>query len=140
MNVNSQRVRNYMTTDVHTIGPHEEIMRAVYLLVSEDISGLPVVNAEGALVGILTERDCIVVSLQAGYFDELGGTVEQYMSSPVTTVTPEMPLMDLAELFAQSAFRRCPVIEAGVLVGIICRRDVLRALSGGSWFKRDKMC
>ena len=127
-----------MTTDLHTIGSHEEIMRAVHLLVSEDISGLPVVDAAGALVGILTERDCIEVSLQAGYFDELGGKVEQYMSAPVTTVTPDTPLMDLAELFVRSAFRRCPVVEAGTLVGIVCRRDVLRALSGGAWFKRDR--
>lgn len=131
----AQRVRDYMSTEVVCIGPDAEIMRAVHLLVSRDISGLPVVDRNETLVGILTERDCIDVALQAGYFDELGGTVEQYMSSPVTTVTPDTPLMDLAQQFARSPFRRCPVIERGVLVGIICRRDVLRALAGGVWFK-----
>lgn len=130
----ANRVRDFMSPNVISIEPEAEIMRAVHLLVSKDISGLPVVNDQGTLVGILTERDCIKVALQAGYFDELGGQVAQFMSTPVTTVDPDTPLMDLAELFAQSAFRRCPVIDNGRLVGLICRRDILRALSSGAWF------
>jgi CBS domain-containing protein len=86
------------------------------------------------LLGILTERDCIEVALHAGYFDEMGGSVEQYMTTPVESVNPDSTLMDLAELFAHSPFRRCPVVEEGKLVGLICRRDILRALSDGAWF------
>ena len=129
-----ERVRDFMTKDPLSITPDTEIMRAVHLLVSKDISGLPVVDDQGMLVGILTERDCIEVALQAGYFDELGGRVEQYMTTPVETVEPDSSLMDLAELFARSPFRRCPVIEEGKLVGLICRRDILHALTIGAWF------
>ena len=134
MNEKALRVRDFMTTDPLSITPETEIMRAVHLIVSEDISGLPVVDERGMLVGILTERDCIEVALQAGYFDELGGRVEKYMTSPVETAEPDSSLMDLAELFARSPFRRCPVIEEGKLVGLICRRDILSALSSGAWF------
>ena len=130
----AERVRDFMKTNPLSISPETEIMRAVHLLVAEDISGLPVTDAQGRLVGILTERDCIAVALQAGYFDELGGRVEQYMTTPVETVEPDSSLMDLAELFARAPFRRCPVVEEGRLVGLICRRDILRALTSGAWF------
>jgi CBS domain-containing protein len=135
MNEKALRVRDFMTTAPMSITPDTEIMRAVHLLVSEDISGLPVVDGQGMLVGILTERDCIEVALQAGYFDELGGRVERYMTTPVETAEPDSALMDLAELFVRSPFRRCPVVEEGKLVGLICRRDILRALTSGAWFR-----
>ena len=128
------RVRDFMTADPLCITPDTEIMRAVHLLVTEDISGLPVIDANGMLAGILTERDCIKVALQAGYHDELGAQVEDCMTRNVETATPDGSLMDLAELFARSPFRRCPVVEDGRLVGLICRRDILRALAGGAWF------
>ena len=136
MNEKALRVRDFMTTNPVCISPGTEIMRAIHLLVAEDISGLPVTDAQGRLVGILTERDCIAVALQAGYFDELGGCVEQYMTTPVETVEPDSSLMDLAELFARAPFRRCPVVEEGRLVGLICRRDILRALTSGAWFSK----
>ena len=131
----AERVRDFMTKNPLSISPETEIMRAVHLLVAEDISGLPVTDAQVRLVGILTERDCIAVALQAGYFDELGGCVEQYMTTSVETVEPDSSLMDLAELFARAPFRRCPVVEEGRLVGLICRRDILRALTSGAWFR-----
>jgi CBS domain-containing protein len=134
MTTQAKRVRDIMTTDLLSVTPETEIMRAVHLLVTEDVSGLPVIDQQGMLLGILTERDCIEVALHAGYFDEMGGSVEQYMTTPVESVNPDSTLMDLAELFAHSPFRRCPVVEEGKLVGLICRRDILRALSDGAWF------
>ena len=129
------RVREYMTTELVTITPDTEIMRAVYLLVERDISGVPVVDEGGTLVGILTERDCIATAINAGYFDEAGGSVRDFMSSPVETVEADDSLMDIAERLSKSTYRRFPVIEDGRLVGLISRRDVLEALKQGSWFK-----
>jgi len=129
-----QRVADFMTTGVVSVAPDTEIMRAVHLMVSNDVSGIPVVDGRGELLGILTERDCIKVAVQAGYHDELGGRVSQYMTRDVLTVSPEDSLMDLAEIFATRPFRRCPVLEAGRLVGMISRRDILRAMTRSSWF------
>lgn len=134
MSIEPLRVRDFMVTNVLTVGPDMEIMRAIHLLVEQDISGIPVVDGQSRVIGILTERDCIRTALQAGYFDEAGGLVADYMSTPVHTVSPDDSLMDLAELFATSPFRRCPVVEDGRLIGLICRRDVLRALKGSAWF------
>lgn len=131
------RVREHMTTDLVTITPDTEIMRAVYLLVEHDISGLPVVDEGGSLVGMLTERDCIETAIQAGYFDEAGGRVRDFMSSPVETAGADDSLMDIAERLSKSTHRRFPVVEDGRLIGLISRRDVLEALRRGSWFRPE---
>ena len=134
MNVETLRVKNYMTSSPLTVAPDMEVMRVIRLLVDEDISGLPVVDSSGILVGFVTERDCIQVALQVGYFDEVGGSVADYMMTDLTTVSPDDSLMDLGELFATSPLRRCPVVENNYLVGLICRRDVLKALTESAWF------
>jgi CBS domain-containing protein len=132
----ANRIRDHMATELVTVTPDTEIMRAVHLLVQHDISGMPVIEVNGRLVGILTERNCIDVALQAGYFDESGGRVADYMSSPVETVGPDDSLMDVADRFRQSSFRRFPVVEDGRLIGLISRRDVLTALRSGAWFSK----
>ena len=134
MTVESKRVRDYMTPLPLGVPPDTEIMRVINLFVEHDVSGMPVVDADGALVGFVTERDCISVALQSGYFDEVGGAVAEVMSRDIHTVHPDDSLMDVAELFESSPFRRCPVVEDGKLVGLIARRDVLRALVQGAWF------
>lgn len=102
----------------------------VHILIENDISGLVILDANGSTVGIVTERDCIATVMHSGYFDELGGPVSEYMSTPVETAAPDDSLVDVAERFVNSAFRRFPVLEDGRLAGIIARRDVLRALVG----------
>lgn len=128
------RVRDLMTTRVLTVEPDMEIMHAIHLLVKKDISGAPVIDRDRNLVGMLTERDCIEIALHAGYFDEIGGQVRRYMAAPVEAVSPDTLLMDIAERFAREPMRRYPVVEDGKLVGMVFRRDVLRALTEGSWF------
>ncbi|MEZ5558287.1 MAG: CBS domain-containing protein [Pseudomonadales bacterium] len=130
------RVRDFMKRDVLTVRSDTDIMRAVRLFIEHDVSGLPVLDPAGELVGMLTERDCIRTALQAGYHDEEAGTVERYMSSPVRSMLPDDGLLDVAEFFAESTMHRCPVVEDGHLVGLISRRDVLRALTEGAWFAR----
>jgi CBS domain-containing protein len=68
------------------------------------------------------------VALNAGYFSDRGGPVADFMSTHVDTVDADMSIIDLAQKFLDSDFRRFPVIEDNRLVGQISRRDVLRAL------------
>jgi CBS domain-containing protein len=77
---------------------------------------------------MLSELDCLKVALQAGYHGEYGGPVRDYMSSDVKTVNAEMSIVDLAQRFQDTRFRRFPVTDKNRLVGQISRRDVLRAL------------
>jgi len=129
------RASDVMTRELITFTPEMEIMHAVSALVDNDISGAPVVDGAGQLVGILTERDCLTTAVHSGYFDEPGGRVAEYMSSPVETVEPHESLVDIADRFLASPHRRYPVVEEGRLIGLISRRDVLKALKGGSWFR-----
>jgi CBS domain-containing protein len=133
-NIAVLRVQDYMTRQPFTVRPGDEIMHVVYELAQRDISGVVVVDDDGAVVGILTERDCMRMAVAAGYHDQLGGTVAEFMTTAVHTVAPHDSILDLAELFGRSPFRRCPVVDDGRLVGLICRRDVLRALAEGAWF------
>ncbi|HEY5667264.1 MAG TPA: CBS domain-containing protein [Gammaproteobacteria bacterium] len=133
MNV-SLRVRDYMVSDPITIRPKTEVMSVARMLVENNISGAIVVDGDRRVVGILTERDFIEVALNAGYFDERGGSVAEFMTQDVETVGPDDSLVDVAARFVSSPFRRYPVVEDGRLIGIIARRDVLRALRSDTWF------
>jgi CBS domain-containing protein len=132
------RVRDFMTTELVTVPPQTEITQVVQTLIAEDISGVLVVDESGGLAGILTERDCIAVASSAGYYDEWGGPVSNFMTTAVETAAPDDNLVDIAVKMTSSPHRRFPVIEDDRLVGLISRRDVLRALGSGSWFtKKD---
>jgi len=130
-------VMDYMTRDLVTVPPHTDIAQVVRLLIEHDISGLLVVEADSRLVGVVTERDCIAVAASSGYYEEWGGPVSKFMSTPVETVGPDDNLLDVAARMAKSIFRRFPVVEDGRVIGLLTRRDVLRVIDKGSWSAVD---
>jgi CBS domain-containing protein len=124
----SVKVRDYMTPNPVSFTPDMEILHAIHLLVERKISGGPVIDARGNLVGMLTEQDCLQVALNACYHGELGGRVDEFMATDVRTVEADSSVVDLAELFLKTSYRRFPVVERQRLVGQVSRHDVLRAL------------
>lgn len=122
-------VRDYMSTSLFTLQQDTEILRAVHTLVENDISGAPVVDGNNKLVGILTERDCMRITLEAGYYEDYGGRVEHYMSKNVISIDPDSSILELAKRFIDAPYRRYPVLKDGGLIGLISRRDVMRALN-----------
>ena len=126
--VASLRARDFMTPNLVTLSADMELLDAIQLLVDKQISGAPVVDQQGNLVGILTERDCLEQTVVATYHGEAGGRVAEIMSKDVQTVDADTGLMEIADSFANSKYRRYPVLEDNRLVGIISRRDVLRAV------------
>jgi CBS domain-containing protein len=121
-------VKDYMARTLVTFKPETEVLDAVHELVKHRIAGAPVVDDSGNLVGMLSELDCLKVALHAGYHGNWGGPVSDYMSDGVETVDGEMSIIDLAQTFLDTKFRRFPVMEGNRLIGQISRRDVLRAL------------
>ncbi len=128
MSVKSALVRNYMARDLISFYPETDVLDAIHELVTHRIAGAPVVDHHGELIGMLSEFDCIRVALDAGYYGQRGGPVSEYMTTDVKTVDAETNIVDLADRFRRSKFRRFPVVKDGRLVGQISRRDVLRAL------------
>lgn len=119
---------DYMTREVIVLTPETSVHQALRLLLAHDISGAPVVDAQGEVVGMLTGRDVLGAVFQASYHKDLGGPVSASMSREVLTVDAETDVMDVIELFLKSPFRRFPVLSGTRLVGLISRRDVLRAI------------
>ncbi len=125
----SDRIRDYMATELVTVTPDTEILRAARLLVDNNIGGVPVMDAAGRLAGILTEKDLMQVVLNASYYADYGGLVADYMTTVVETIGPDESVVAVAKRFLDKRYHRYPVVENGRLVGQIGRRDLLRALS-----------
>lgn len=117
-----------MSTHVVTFTPDMEILEAVHLLVRHRISGGPVLDLRGNLIGMLSESDCVRVALNAAYHSEWGGRVEEFMAREIKTVDADASIVDVAGIFVESGYRRLPVVEGNRLVGQISRHDILRAM------------
>ena len=121
-------VRDYMAQRLTTLTPEMEIMRAVHTLLAKNVSGAPVIDGAGKLVGLLTYKDCMRVVLNAAYHSEYGGKVAEYMCTSLHVLTPDTSIVDAAQCFLERKYHRYPVVADNVLVGQISRSDVLRAL------------
>ena len=123
-----QTAGDVMNTDVFVVEESLPVGDLAALFADNEISGAPVVDEHGNLVGVLSEQDCMQIALNAGYYEEYGGHVEEYMAREVKTVEAEASIVELAEMFINAPYRRYPVLDDNRLVGQISRRDVLRAL------------
>ncbi len=124
----SIKVSDYMAASLVTFNPETEMRLAINQLIEMRISGAPVVDDHGNLVGLLSEQDCMKVALSAGYHNDFGGRVKDYMSENVATIDADTSILELAQRFIDSPYRRYPVMRNSRLVGQVSRRDVLRAL------------
>ncbi len=123
-------VRDYMTTRLVSFKPETDIFEAIDVLLKNKISGAPVLNEDGDLVGVFSESDCLKSFLNAGYYEGQagGGCVRDFMSSQIDSVSPMGDIIELAQTFIEKGRRRMPVVEEGKIVGQISRRDILRAV------------
>ncbi|MEC5324906.1 CBS domain-containing protein [Aurantimonas sp. A3-2-R12] len=122
------RIDDYMSRDLITLTPGIEINHAMNILLDRRLSGAPVLDETGRLVGVLSKKDCLKAALHASYFQEWGGTVRDYMSQNVETLDAGTDIVEAANAFLASPFRRFPVMRNGKLVGQVSRADILRAL------------
>jgi len=112
-----------MTADVRTVGTRTPIYDAVKMLLDSDVTGLPVVNDDMTLAGIITEKD--VLRLLAQVEDD-SATVEQFMTRDVASFDEEADLIAICQCLIESDFRRVPITSQGKLAGIISRRDIIK--------------
>jgi CBS domain-containing protein len=144
------KAADLLTSLVVTVTPDATIEYAAQLMLQHRISGLPVTDSDGAVLGIVTESDLLRraetgtdkrharwVSLLIGpgrlaqeYVHTHGRKVGEVMTERVFTVTPETPLADLVALMETKHVKRVPVVDQGRLVGIVSRADVMAALVG----------
>lgn len=126
--LHSIKAKDYMTANLVTLSPDTGVMEAIKLLLDKGISGAPVVDQMGRLVGLLSEKDCMRVATHAGYYGEAGGKVSEFMSADVVTVEADTSVIEIANMFMEKPFKRYPVVDDNRLIGSISRRDVLKAI------------
>ena len=139
-----------MTREILSVGPDTTVAEAIRTMLDNRISGLPVIDEAGRLVGILTEGDLmrrgetgterqrprwleILMGpgrLAGEYVRTYGRKVDGIMTRDVVSVTPDTPLKEVVELMERRRIKRMPVLDGDVLVGILSRADLLRALLG----------
>jgi len=146
--------QDIMTREVITVTPDTDISQATRILLENHINGLPVVNADNLLVGIICQSDMIaqqkriplpsLFTLLDGYitltsakqFEKevkkiAAARVEQAMTTKLVTVAPNTSLEDIASLMVEKKLHTLPVVDKGELVGIIGKEDMLRTLMSG---------
>lgn len=121
-------IDKYMVTELVCFAPGDDIITAMRVLLDKHLSGAPVVDATGRMVGVLSQKDCLAIVYNTAYHDDWGGQVEQYMSREVEHIDATSSILEAAEKLLSSNFRRFPVLRDGQLVGQISRHDVMRAL------------
>lgn len=142
------KVSDIMTHPVITVTPEVTIGEAAELLIGHRISGLPVVNAAGEVVGIVTEGDLLRRAetgterrrarwlefliapgrLASEYAQAHGRRVGEVMTDTVVSVGPDEPIAELIDAMERRRIKRVPVIDQGRLVGIVSRANLVRAL------------
>jgi len=113
-------VKDVMTTKVITVKEDQSKQQAARLLSQHRISGLPVVNDDGVLVGVVTEYDVIAKE---------GQTVSDIMTRGVISVTPDTDLEEVSHILVHERIKRLPVLDQGQLVGIVSRADLVREVA-----------
>ena len=128
----NESVRTVMTQKLTTLPTAAHIRDALEIIVSQKIGGIPIVDGEGVLSGILTERD--VLRVLAAERSALA--VEDVMSTALRVTTPDCPIQTVTQDMTKYRFRRLPVVSDDVLFGIITATDIMRYLGSREVFSR----
>ncbi len=123
-------VTKYMATDLITFKPDDEIGHVIKVLSENQISGAPVLNDDGELIGIISEQDCLRVVMDSVYHNQPVSKhyVRDYMHKDIISVPVDADIVDVANMFLKHRFRRFPVVDAkGRLKGLVSKRDILNA-------------
>jgi CBS domain-containing protein len=118
--------KDVMNPWVVTTARETPIKQAIDLMLEYKVSGLPVVDNEGKLVGIITEKD--ILQLYNTFTPIENITVEKLMTAPVIHFDEDESLDDICQCLLEKDFRRVPVTSSGKVVGIISRPDITRSI------------
>jgi len=121
-------VKDYMNTAPHTLSETSTVRDAVELFLKYAIHGAPVVNSDHHLVGFVSEQDCLSEMLNEAFYCEESPSIAMVMSKTVHAISPEASILSLAESMAKAPPKNYPVTERNKLIGLISRKDILKAL------------
>ena len=121
-------VADYMTKRLVTLTKDTNVIDAIKKLLDNKITCAPVIDSNGQLIGMFSEKDGLKVFLESVYNQGMSGKVGDYMTTETISVDATSSIVDLAEKFQKSSVRSFPVFQNGVFIGVISRVDVFKAL------------
>jgi len=115
--------KDIMKTNVLAVTKDTDIYDAIRIMVANNVTGLPVIDNDRVLVGIVTEKDVLTLLYN---IEDRPGRVADFMTPTVVAFEQDQDLLVVAESLRANHFRRVPILNRGKLVGIISRKDVIR--------------
>jgi len=116
-------IKNVMITDLITVKRQTPVYEAIRTMAERNITGLPVVNDDMTLAGIISEKDVMKLLYD---IENKPGKVGDFMTENPFSFDQEDSLIDIAECFIKNNFRRVPITSEGKLVGIVSRKDIIK--------------
>ncbi len=128
----NEDIREIMKKDVVSLGVNDNISNAIKTMIEKNIGGIPIVDDDNAVVGIVSERDFVrtvadITTLKS---------VNKYMSKKVVTASPDISVGEATRTMIEKGFRRIPIVKEDVLLGIVTASDVMRYLGSGEIFQK----
>ena len=122
-------VKDYMSKEIISFHKSDSIFEVKRVLLEKKISGAPVINKSGKLIGIISETDIMKQIIDSKYFNMPMSrtTVSKYMTKNVDYISPNETIFDAAEKFLRLKRKRFPVMESNRILGIISRVDIIAA-------------
>lgn len=129
-------IKNIMTKDVISVRKDTPIKEAIGLMVDKKITGLPVVNGKNRLIGIITEKDVMILLYNFGHRP---GVIEDFMTTDIISFDQDDNIVNVCDCLLKNHFRRVPIVSGRKkeLVGIISRADIIRFIFHYQDFFRD---
>lgn len=128
----NEDVREIMKKDVVSLGVNDNISNAIKIMIEKNIGGIPIVDDDDAVVGIVSERDFVTTVADI----TTSKSVNKYMSNKVVTASPEISVGEATRTMIEKGFRRIPIVKEDVLLGIVTASDVMRYLGSGEIFQK----
>lgn len=125
------KVTAYMAKKLITFKPETKIKDVVDSLLDNHITGAPVLDKMGRVVGLIDDKDCLRILVGAVYYNQPGGgdTVADFMSNVMKSISIDDDIADVANIFLSTPYKRLLVMDHnGKLAGQVSRRDILRAV------------
>ncbi len=128
----NEDVREIMKKEVVSLGVNDNISIAIKTMIERNIGGIPIVDDDNVVVGIVSERDFVRTVADI----ITSKSIKEYMSKNVVTASPDISVGEATRTMIEKGFRRIPIVKENILLGIITASDIMRYLGSGEIFQK----
>jgi CBS domain-containing protein len=128
----NEDVREIMKKDVVSLRVHDNISDAIRTMIERNIGGIPIVDDDNVVVGIVSERDFVRTVADI----ITSKSIKEYMSNKVVTASPDISVGEATRTMIEKGFRRIPIVKEDVLLGMVTASDIMRYLGSGEIFQK----